>query len=433
MSNAIVLDNVSKRFRLYHSRPTTLQEKFVSLLQPSKSSEQQQEPEDFWALQEISIEIEQGQTVGLIGPNGSGKSTALKLMARILEPTSGSIRVNGRVSALLELGAGFHPDLTGRENIFLNGALLGLNRDDIERHFDEIVEFSELESFIDMPVKHYSSGMYMRLGFSVAVHLDPDILLIDEVLAVGDASFQNKCFERLSDLRRSDVTVVLVSHDLGTVQSMCDKAYWFSHGNMVESGQPTDVIMSYLSRVAKDDEQRSKDSRRSSPDEDDNEHRWGSGKVRIDKVELCGAGGESKAVFHTDEPLGIRMHYVADEPVDNPIFGIAIHHKNGTHVSGPNTRFNDTQISEVHGKGVVEYKIPSLPLLPGTYDVSVAVTNFEDTEIFDYHDRLYPFRVYPGDMKEKYGLMTMRGSWHIENEHISDEDSVYVSPNGAPR
>lgn len=432
MANAIVLEDVAKRFRLYHSRPRTLQEKFVSLLQMPTRSAQPKTSEEFWALRDVSLEIERGQTVGLIGPNGSGKSTALKLMARILEPTSGVITVDGRVSALLELGAGFHPDLTGRENIFLNGALLGLNQDDIERHFDEIVAFSELESFIDMPVKHYSSGMYMRLGFSVAVHLDPDILLIDEVLAVGDASFQNKCFERLADLRRSDVTVVLVSHDLGTVQSMCDKVYWFSHGDLVESGQPTDVIMSYLNDVAKKDEQQGWDQNTDGATEN-NDHRWGNGKIRIEKVELCDEDGTAKSVFHTNDSMVVRMHYAAKREIERPVFGIAIHDRNGTHICGPNTRFDDIQIPEAAGTGIVEYRIPMLPLLAGTYEVSVAATNFEDSEMFDYHDRLYPFRVYPGDVKEKYGLLTMRGSWHVHSEPAPSSNTVYAAPNGASR
>jgi ABC-type polysaccharide/polyol phosphate transport system ATPase subunit len=222
---AIQFDHVSKKFILHRERPRSLQELAVNLFRRNNNSH-----EEFWALQDVSFTVEQGETLGLIGPNGAGKSTALKLISRIIEPTSGQIEVNGQVGALLELGAGFHPDLTGRENIYLNGSILGLSRAQIRRKLDAIIAFAELERFIDVPVKHYSSGMYVRLGFSVAVHTDPEVLLVDEVLAVGDQNFQHKCLERIMEMQRQGITICFVSHGLGEVRRLCSRAVWLDDG-----------------------------------------------------------------------------------------------------------------------------------------------------------------------------------------------------------
>lgn len=250
--NAIEFANVSKRFRMERDRPRSFQQAFVSLVQRRQNAEN----DVFWALRDVSFNVKHGQSIGLIGSNGSGKSTSLKIIAKIIQPTSGVVRVNGRVTALLELGAGFHPELSGRDNVFLNGAMMGLSREDITRRLDSIVHFAELEEFIDVPVKHYSSGMYVRLGFSVSVHLEPEILLVDEVLAVGDASFQHKCMGRIADLRRKGVTIVLVTHDLGAVQNLCEEAVWFDKSEMRAIGKPTDVVMTYLHDVARTDEEK---------------------------------------------------------------------------------------------------------------------------------------------------------------------------------
>ncbi|MDQ7029882.1 MAG: ABC transporter ATP-binding protein, partial [Ardenticatenia bacterium] len=368
--------------------------------------------EEFWALRDVSLEISPGQTVGFIGPNGSGKSTALKLMAGILEPTAGTISVQGRLAALLELGAGFHPDLSGRENIYLNSALLGFSRAEIRHRFDEIVHFAELEPFIDMPVKHYSSGMYVRLGFAVAVHVNPDILLVDEVLAVGDAAFQRKCLERIYEMKRQGVTIVLVSHDLGTVERLCDTVVWFEKGKVRAIGRPTDVVMAYTNRTAQQQNTRAEASHAHVSDN----QRWGTGRIRITNVTICRDDGSPARAFTTGEPMLIRLAFYAAERVEDPIFGIAIHHQNGTHICGPNTAFSGMRIPDVEGTGEVTYRIPSLPLLSGSYVVSAAATNYEDTEIFDYHDRIYPFDVYPGSTKERYGLIALEGDWEINSD-----------------
>jgi lipopolysaccharide transport system ATP-binding protein len=403
---AIRFDHVSKKFALRRERPHSFQELFLSLLRVEGHSSR---PEPYWVLSDVSFELQMGEVVGFIGPNGAGKSTILKLMSRIIEPTSGKVEVNGRLGALLELGAGFHPDLTGRENIFLNGSILGLTHSQIRRRLDRIIDFAELDLFIDVPVKHYSSGMYVRLGFSIAVHTDPEIVLIDEVLAVGDARFQHKCLDRIAELRREGVAIVLVSHDLASIQSLCEKAIWLEDGQIQVYDQPSEVVMAYLNRVAKEE---NLDSESALPKLGCG-NRWGTGKVQITDVELLDGKGQPSHVFVTGSSLEIRLHYVAGERVEDPIFGTSIHHQNGMLVCGPNTGFSDIRIPPIEGKGVVVYHIPSLSLLAGTYQVSVSCHKRDDTETYDYHDRAYSFRVYPGSSLERYGFMTTNGQWQV--------------------
>ncbi|MBP8863078.1 MAG: ABC transporter ATP-binding protein, partial [Anaerolineae bacterium] len=284
MNTAIRFEDVSKRFALHQQRSRSFQEALIRLAPWRRTN--QNASEEFWALRHVSFEIETGETVGLIGPNGVGKSTALKLVSRILEPTSGHIEVHGRVGALLELGAGFHPDLTGRENVYLNASMMGLSRQEVDRRFDEIVAFSELEPFIDVPVKHYSSGMYVRLGFAVAVHTDPEILLVDEVLAVGDAAFQRKCYDRIDQLRANGVTLLFVSHSAETVRSLCKRALWLDAGTLVADGTAESVVQQYTVHSWEAEE-----GKLPSPD---NVKRWGTGRVQITRVELLDGAGKER-------------------------------------------------------------------------------------------------------------------------------------------
>ncbi len=404
MSVVLEFSHVSKRFFLQQSRPRSFLEGLVGLFRPRSDMREQ-----FWVLRDVSFELEKGETVGFIGANGAGKSTLLKLIAGILEPTSGHIQTSGRIGALLELGAGFHPDLSGRENIYLNGSILGISRDEIEAKFDEIVAFSELEEFIDVPVKHYSSGMYVRLGFSVAVNMEPEILLVDEVLAVGDVSFQQKCMERILDLRRRGVTIVLVSHGLETVQRLCDEAIWLEDGRIEAQGDAIDVVMAYTAAMAKNRARREQDQE--SGAEAGNVRRWGNGKVRITGIELYNAQGEADTTFATDETMEIRLHYQARERVEAPVFGLGIHHQNGVHICGPNTQQLGLEIPAVEGEGVVRYRIPKLSLLAGSYLISLSAHDQLAVEFYDYHDRLYPFTVYRGHSRERYGLVTLQGEW----------------------
>ena len=240
MTNAVEFDNVSRRFRLLREKRNTFQERLVGLFKPSGGQEV------YWALRDVSFEVPRGTTLGLIGHNGSGKSTTLKLVTRILEPTSGRVTVRGRVSALLELGSGFHPDLSGRDNVYLNGSLLGFNRRDMDRRIDEIIDFAELGPFIDTPVKHYSSGMYMRLGFAIATAVEPDILIIDEVLAVGDETFQRKCMNRIHDFREEGRTILFVSHTLEAVRNLCSQTIWLDHGRIMAAGDTMTTLDAYM-------------------------------------------------------------------------------------------------------------------------------------------------------------------------------------------
>jgi len=401
----IRFDRVSKRFHMHRQRPRSFHELFVE----SWRLWRRQPAETFWALRDVSFEVQPGETVGLVGPNGAGKSTVLKLAARVLEPTSGRVEVRGRVAALLELGVGFHPELTGRENVFLSGAFLGIPRREMARRLDAIVAFAELEDYIDVPVKHYSSGMYVRLAFAVSVYLDAEILLVDEVLAVGDAAFQQKCLEHLFALQRSGVTILLVSHDLNAVQRLCHRVLWFDHGRVRMEGAPAGVVQAYLDHVHRRDERSL-----AMPNQQAAIPRWGSGRLQIERVYLTDSTGMERYQFETGETVHIHLRYRALERIERPVFGLAIHRHDGVHICGPNTAFSGLEIPWVDGEGELIYTIPSLPLLEGTYLVSVSATDEREVEIFDYHDRAYMFRVVRGRHPERYGLMAMNGRWAHE-------------------
>ncbi len=405
MSTVIHFENVSKKFTLHRERVASFQELALSLFRSHHDSW-----EKFWALRDVTFEIKAGEAVGIIGPNGAGKSTILKLVSRILEPTSGRVCVLGRVGALLELGAGFHPELTGRENIYLNGSILGLSRADIDRKLDDIIGFAELERFIDVPVKHYSSGMYVRLGFSVAVHTDPEILLVDEVLAVGDSAFQRKCLERIDQMRTDGITLLLVSHSADAVRTICSRAIWFDAGSIVADGTAESVVQRYTMQGWEAEEERlqAKEERLQVVEA----ARWGTGRVRITQVQLLNKEGKETQLFETGEPLTVILHYEAQEQVEHPVFGLAIHRSDGVHVTGPNTHFAGLDVPSIMGEGHITYSIPRLPLLEGLYALSVATHNWEDTEMYDYHDRLYPFRVRAAEKGELYGIVTVNGQWY---------------------
>jgi lipopolysaccharide transport system ATP-binding protein len=422
--NAVEFDKVSRSFRLQRDKRNTFQERVVGLF-TSRG-----EGELFWALRDVSFEVPRGTTLGLIGHNGSGKSTTLKLVTRILEPTSGRVRVRGRVSALLELGSGFHPDLTGRDNIFLNGSLLGFNRADMEQRVDEIIDFAELGPFIDTPVKHFSSGMYMRLGFAIATSVDPDILITDEVLAVGDETFQRKCMNRIHDFREQGRTILFVSHSLPAVQNLCSHAVWLNHGQVEAFGDTQSTVDAYLRWANEKDRERidqeraargeERDTTRQAED-DDAANRWGSREVEITAVEFLDGRGRPQHVFRTGEPLTIRMHYQARQPVREPIFGIAIYHRNGFQINGPNSRFGGCPIPTVSGKGYVDYAIAELPLLAGEYLVTTAVYDTEMLQAYDHRERQYLLTVHTEGIAERFGSIAITSRWTWRE----DESSSY--------
>lgn len=404
MKSVIQFQNVSKKFTLKHQKAKSFQEIFVNLF---RFKQKKTVPsESIQVLNNVSFKIDKGEAVAFIGPNGTGKSTTLKLISGILLPDEGTVVINGRIGALLELGAGFHPDLTGRENIYLNAAVLGLSKQQIDARLSEIIDFSELNHFIDVPVKHYSSGMFMRLGFSIAVHTDPDILLVDEVLAVGDASFQRKCLEKILELKRQGVTIILVSHHMADVRRVCERAIWMEKGKIVEDGASENVIRNYLEYSLRQDP---------SDAVEISGQRSGTGIIRIEQVYFRNGEGKIQTNFHTGDELTIEMRYTAQQPYQEPVFGIGIHRNDGVHVTGPNTGWSGFEIPMIKGSGVVRYIIPHLPLLQGTYYISLSVSDKLITEMFDYHDQMYPIKILPSPA-ERYGMVTMGGHWEWDEE-----------------
>jgi ABC-type polysaccharide/polyol phosphate transport system ATPase subunit len=408
---AIELEDVTKIYRRYGGRQFStlksalLQRSLVRDLNPT---------ETFPALSNVSFAVQAGSTFGVVGRNGSGKSTALKLVAGITKPTSGAVRVRGRISALIELGAGFHPEITGRENVFINGIMLGLTKKEIQRRFDEIVEFAELAEFIDAPVKTYSSGMYMRLGFSVAIHVDPEVLLVDEVLAVGDEGFTHKCLDKFGEFKRRGKTILLVTHSLGLVERFCDEAVWLDAGRKRGQGDPKRVTGAYVTDVERQEEQflaesdarthqqvaaeapageRPQDAGDVAVDMSKAvEGRWGTGGVEIDDVALLNDESHATHVFHTGEPLTVKLAVTARRPVDDFVFGVAIFNAEGLCVYGTNTDIEEYKPSSLSGEAEVRFEIDALELVEGTYKLDVAVHR-RDGAPYDYHRLLYTFRV----------------------------------------
>jgi len=400
VTSAIELVDVSKVYRKYSGRQfATLKSALLrrSLLRDLRPSEA------FLALKNVSFSVARGSTVGVIGRNGSGKSTALKVVAGITKPTSGAVKVDGRISALIELGAGFHPEISGRENVFINGIMLGLSRREIEERFDEIVEFAEMREFIDAPVKTYSSGMYMRLGFAVAINVNPDVLLVDEVLAVGDEGFTHKCLDKFADFRRRGKTIMIVTHSLGLVERLCDEAVWLDGGEKRSEGDPKRVVDAYLTAVEQTEtEQMAAVTARALHDAQPGgrggdmfqagEGRWGSREVEISGVQLSGADGKPSFGFHSGDPVSISFRVHTAHPVDDFVFGIGVFNPEGVCCFGTNTDIEHMVGDRIDGDGQISFTIDSLDLVEGTYKLDVAVHR-RDGAPYDYHRLLYTFRV----------------------------------------
>lgn len=449
----IILDGVSVRYRVSQERIPSFKEYAIRWMQGRVKTN------SFWALQNINLEIRRGEVFGLIGQNGAGKSTLLKVIARVLRPTRGRVRLYGRVAPLLELGAGFDTELTGRENIYLNGALLGMTQNEIETRIESIIEFSGLGEFIDAPLRTYSTGMFARLGFSVATAKRPEILIVDEILGVGDAEFQTKSYERIQSFQAAGTTILLVSHSMERVEEICTRAAWLDHGELISLGTAKAVVNQYMQRSVEREAARLAAEREviriatgapgapgeaahpggdgplpsdittgdgmkspGSADPDKEQAaptRWGTRKVEITRVRITDQAGQEQTIFETGHPLVLHIDYIAHQPVSAPIFGLAIHRQDGVHITGPNTSTAGVTLPTLRETGSITYTIPSLPLLDGLYNFSVAVVNDGDTEIFDYHDRLYPFRVINRDevKQERYGLLTLRGEWQADDPY----------------
>lgn len=348
--NAVEVQNVSKTFRVYHDRNQSIK---ASVLKGGRAKY-----EEFWALRDVSLEVEQGETFGLLGLNGSGKSTLLKCIAGILQPNSGTVASRGRMAAMLEVGSGFHPELTGRENIYLNAAILGMGDNEVDRKLDSIIEFAGVERFIDHPVKNYSSGMYVRLGFAVAIHTEPDLMLVDEVLAVGDKDFQAKCLQKFDDLKAEGKTVVVVSHSMGTMRTFCDRAAWLENGELQAVGTASDIVDRYTGEAERP------------IDLGDGIKRFGTGEVQFTDIELLREDGTPLDSVDPTRPVTVRLSFLAHEPIERPDFAISIRDSQQTavfNIAGHDREWLPERLPAGHGS--VDIRIASLPVRAGGYHV----------------------------------------------------------------
>ena len=391
--SAIELKDIGKRYLLEYRDRLSLKESILNLY---KGTSRQKE---IWALKDINLEIPKGQALGIIGRNGSGKTTLLKLLCGITKPTTGSLRVNGHIVGLLELGAGFQSDLTGRENIYLNGAIMGLTKKEIERNINAIIDFADIGDFIDAPVRTYSAGMYLRLGFAIATHIDFDILLIDEILSVGDTGFQKRCLKKMNMFKIQNKTIVFVSHNLETLRNFCDRAVFLDDGKIVEEGPSGEVIYKYLISL----DTRSQISKKEV---------LPMHEISITNVYFKNNKGEINYIFRRGEEMSIVIEYFAQKRIMNPVFGIGVY-AGDSYLIGPNTRDDDCPIDCVEGDGSVEYKIRSIPFADGKYEVSISIHDVEGACDYDSCYRSFNFRVISGEKKIKYGLVGIDGAWSI--------------------
>ncbi len=393
---AIVVNDVSKKFRLYHERNQSLKAA-VMRRGRAKYTELQ-------ALDHVSMAIPKGKTFGIIGHNGSGKSTLLKCMARILRPDSGTVTTFGKVSALLELGAGFHPELSGRDNVYLNGSILGLSKKEIDARYDEIVNFafgdSGQEDRIDTPVKNYSSGMYVKLGFSVAINVNPDLLLVDEVLTVGDEAFQRKCAEKFLELKESGKTIVIVSHSLGMVRDLCDEVALLDHGRLSTLGSADDAIDAYLGGIERN-------ARR------DGEHgmRYGEGGASITRVEMLDRDGRAVDTIRTGDECTFRVFWSVSEPIEQPVWRLEFHTAVGFVFAGANTRYHHQVPDRIQGHSHVDYHVPRFLGVPGHYELSASMLDHECRVPFDVRHRFFAFDVLTGHPNDADAIVSLGGSW----------------------
>jgi homopolymeric O-antigen transport system ATP-binding protein len=417
---AVELEEVSKQFRLTTIRPpTTLK---TALLERLLGRHRAAPEPVSRVLHSIDLTIPRGQTFGIIGRNGSGKSTLLKLMAGIYRPDAGRIRVHGRVAGLLELGAGFHPDFSGRENVLINGIVLGLSRREVRERFDDIVRFAELESFIDAPVRTYSSGMYTRLGFSVAIHTNPDVLLIDEILSVGDENFQRKCIERIEELQRRGKTIVIVSHDVASVARWCHEVAWLDQGGIREIGDPQKVIEHYHQAMLGHDAQSG--AAGGSPVAEAapvSGKRWGTGEVEITRVLTLDGSDQPCSVYPSGERMTVEITYKVHRPVEDVNFSIALLRGDGLCCFETNTEIEGVQLPALAGDGSVKVVLATLPLTHNTYYLDVAARP-KNGEAYDHHSMLYPFRI-TSDVRS-LGILRMAQHWTVRPTRERNEKIV---------
>jgi ABC-type polysaccharide/polyol phosphate transport system ATPase subunit len=371
---AIRFDSVSKKYRLRHGWYLSLRDELARLARRVISGDAGEAPE-FWALRDVSFEIRRGETIGLIGANGAGKSTTLKILSRVTVPTRGSFSVKGRVGALIEIGAGFHPDLTGRENVYLNGAIMGMRKREIDAKFDPIVAFAEVEAFIDTPLKYYSSGMMVRLGFAVAAHIEPEILLVDEVLAVGDTAFQAKCLNKIAELKERDKTIVLVSHTMPSILQHSTRVLWIDHGKVQAFGDPEETVERYLRSVQAQAAPGSGAEPEARPVSDS--------PIRIAGVTLRDAAGRATDSIVYGQPASVDVAYSVDRPVDDPVVAVTFQDVRGYPLGSLTSRLDGLRLDAAEGDGVVRLVLSPVLFTRGSYGVTVAI---HDSRIQRYYD-----------------------------------------------
>lgn len=426
--HAVEVTDITKKFRVYLDKGHTLKEK--TLFRKRRAYERRT------VLNGVSFAVRKGEAVGLIGHNGCGKSTILKLLTRIMYPDSGKLEMSGRVSSLIELGAGFHPDMSGRENIYINASIFGLSKQEIDRRMEDIIAFSELEEFMDHPVRTYSSGMYMRLAFSVAIHVDADILLIDEILAVGDAGFQAKCFKRLKEIKSKGTTIIIVSHSLGQIEQICDRSIWIHDGTVRAQGKPQDVHAQYLEYMGQKNQAAAEKEEQKEPPagqerqsaeqkeppagqeirlQEEKKLRWGNGKIQFEAVHLLDGSATECTSFTTDAKMAIRMDYYVKESVKDAVFGIGIFRIDGVHCYGTNTRIDKLEAFQLEKgtSGFVRFEIDAMALLPGIYLLDVAVVEGDKEIPVDFYREARRFEVF-SEVKD-IGVVRLKHQWKIRN------------------
>ena len=407
---AIRLRGVSRTFRILHERNLTLKETVLRRRRTRAT--------ELWALRDIDLDVAPGESLGVIGQNGSGKSTLLKVLAGIFAPQAGTVEIGGHVAAMLELGAGFHPDFSGRENVYMNGSIHGLSEREIDRRLPEIIEFSELAEFIDMPVKTYSSGMQLRLAFAISSHVNPDVLLLDEALAVGDEAFQRKCYGRIADFRRTGGTLVFVSHDPAAIERICDRVVFIIDGRIVADGPPGDVLAAYHRYLADDV------AAPPPPEPDaplapvsdsglggrDDPRAWGDRQVRITEARLVGPNGPTDRLLG-GSPLTIEMVVESDGPVETPNFGIGVHTMEGHPIYGTNTRIDSLPVEVIDGRAVVRFAVEAIPLHEGRFAVTLAVLSQDESVVHHWLDRWLEFSVF--SRVTGVGPVDLSGRWTV--------------------
>ena len=425
--NAIEVREVVKKFRVYLDKGSTLKE--VALFSKRRRYEERE------VLRGISFEVKRGEAIGLIGHNGCGKSTMLKLLTKIMYPDAGTIEMKGRVSSLIELGAGFHPDMSGRQNIYTNASIFGLTRKEIDARLQDIINFSELGEFIDNPVRTYSSGMYMRLAFSVAINVDADILLIDEILAVGDAAFQAKCFNRLREIKANGTTIVIVSHALGQIEQICERSIWIHNGLIEKEGIPRLVHPDYMKFMSErvgtslsnqnsqegiESQKKTENtvvSRTESSSENnnigstENVKRWGSREVVIDVVRVLDENGVEKKTFQNTESLQLQIHYKGEKEMDNVVVGIAIYRDDGTYIYGDNTLIDTAEPFSLKQKGTITLHVDRMPLTAGVYSIDLALHRPDG---FNYDFWRDAYKIQLTNPIAEVGLVSISHTWEVK-------------------